>query len=238
MSRELDASIDELTDQPAPRPRRPLPTRPVAPRPAEVDDVEVEYEEEPPRRNTAMVVGILGVGGLIALVLLVLIYNNINRPLPAGGGPGPGSQGNVLEDVTTGSLAVDFTAKTLDGQTVQLSSYRGKNPVWVNFWASWCNPCKQEMPAMEELYQAYKDKGLVMLGYDVAEPEQTVKNFVTERAFTWTFLLDNGSTAIRYQTTGIPTHVFINKQGIITHRISSGLPKDYMEAQIKTLLEQ
>ena len=241
MSREYDASIDELTDQPTARPRRPLPTRPVA-RPGAVEEVEYEYEaeaEEAPQRNTKMVAVILGIGGLLALVLLVLIYNNINsKSLPPGGGPGSGSQGNVLEDVTQGSMAVDFSAKTLDGQTVQLSSYRGKNPVWVNFWASWCGPCKAEMPAMEELYQTYKDKGLVILGYDVAEPEQTVRDFVVGRGFTWTFLLDNGATPNRYQTTGIPTHVFINKQGIITHRISSGLPKVYMEQQIQALLAQ
>jgi thiol-disulfide isomerase/thioredoxin len=238
MSREYDPSIDELTDQPTARPRRPLPTRPVAPPgPVEDDAFAYEYEaEEPPRRNTAMVVGILGMGGLIALVLLVLIYNNLNKPAVTS--TAAGSQGTVLEDVTTGSVAVDFTAQTLDGQTVQLSSYRGKNPVWVNFWASWCAPCKAEMPDMEELYQAYKGQGLVMLGYDVAEPEQTVRDFVTSRGFTWTFLLDNGVTATRYQTTGIPTHVFINKQGIITHRISSGLPKEYMEEQIKSLLAQ
>ena len=237
MSREYDPAIDELTDQPTARPRRPLPTRPVTPPPGVVEEVEFEYEaEEAPRRNTAVVTAILGVGSLVALVLLVLIYNNINQPLPQAGGSG--SQGNVLEDVTTGSLAVDFTAQTLDGQTVQLSSYRGKNPVWVNFWASWCGPCKAEMPAMEELYQVYKSQGLVILGYDVAEPKETVENFVKSRGFTWTFLLDNGFTANRYQTTGIPTHVFINKQGIITHRISSGLPKDYMEQQIKSLLTQ
>ena len=238
MSRDYDASMNELTDQPPPRPRRPLPTRPVTPPPGVVEEIEFEYEpDEPPPRNTKMVAGILGVGGLIALVLLVLIYNNINKPLPPGGGPGPGSQ-SILEDVTTGSMAVDFTAETLDGQTVKLSDYRGKNPVWVNFWASWCAPCKQEMPAMEELYQQYKDKGLVILGYDVAEPKETVDSFIKSRAFSWTFLLDNGTTALRYQTTGIPTHVFINKQGIITHRISSGLPKEYMEQQIQALLAQ
>src|SRR5262245_17582624 len=128
MSREYDASIDEVTDQPPVRPRRPLPTRPVAPPPAEPEEAELaEYTEEAPRRNTRMIAVILGVGGLIALVLLVMIYNNITSRAPAGGGPGPGSQGNVLEDVTQGALAVDFTAKTLDGQTVQLSSFRGKN---------------------------------------------------------------------------------------------------------------
>ena len=64
-----------------------------------------------------------------------------------------------------GFLAPDFTLKTLDGQTVQLSSLRGKL-VLVNLWASWCPPCKAEMPAIDHIYQAYKAKGLIVLGVD------------------------------------------------------------------------
>jgi thiol-disulfide isomerase/thioredoxin len=233
MSREYDPAAPDL-DRPVVRPRRaPLPARQVAPPP---DEYDYDAIAETPRRSSGVVIGILVVGGLAALILMVMIFNNINRPAQAVNGTGANTAA-LLEDVVTGARAVDFTAQTLDGKSVRLSDYRGKQPVWLNFWASWCGPCKAEMPAMEELHQAYKDKGLVMLGFDVAEPKATVDDFVKSRAFSWIFLVEeNGQTANRYQTTGIPTHVFINKDGVITNRISSGLPKDYMEAEVKKLL--
>ena len=138
-----------------------------------------------------------------------------------------------------GHLAADFTVKTLDGQTVRLSDYRGKKAVWLNFWASWCGPCKMEMPDMEKLYQSYKDKDLVMLGFDFREEKPTVEGFVNSQNYHWTFLLEpDGTTASRYQADAIPTHIFIDKQGIIQDRIASALPVTYMQAELDRIVGQ
>jgi len=210
--------------EPAPRVRRPpLPTHPI---------------NLPPRRNTTLIAGLLGVGGLLAVVLIVLIIGNLGGtktppPVVALATPPPGQQ----EGINTGQLAADFAVQTLDGQTVRLSDYRGKNPVWLNFWASWCGPCKAEMPEMEQLYQAYKDKGLVMLGLDFREPVPVVHGFVTDNNFHWLFLVEeSGATAEHYYTDAIPTHLFIDKQGIIKDRISASLPRTYMETELQKIL--
>lgn len=191
------------------------------------------------RSNMPVILGIVGVGGVIALLLVAMIFNNLSQKSGATAGSASVPVATGPEDVVPGSLAVDFSATELmTGQVVHVSDYRGKNPVWLNFWASWCGPCKQEMPDMEQLYQLNKAKGLVILGFDVREDQKTVSDFVTSRGFTWTFLLQpNGETANRYYVSGIPTHVFIGKDGVIKSRISSGLPRAYMEAELAKILQ-
>ncbi len=237
-----DDPSDESVNSSVARPRRP-------PTVARIH-VEPAPSEEPipavARSNTPVILGIVGLGGLVALFLVAMILNNINQANSAATGStgGTGGTGTAAAagpaDVVPGSLAVDFTATNLtDGKVVHVSDYIGKNPVWLNFWASWCGPCKQEMPDMEQLYQLNKDKGLVILGFDVREDQKTVSDFVTSQAFHWTFLLQpSGDTASRYYVSGIPTHIFIGKDGIIKSRISSGLPRSYMENELKKILDQ
>jgi thiol-disulfide isomerase/thioredoxin len=231
----MSRNYQQSAPQPVPRGagdtrRPPPPSQPVA--------YDYDYDEEPeaPRRNTALIVGIVGGGAVIALLLVMMIYGNMSRqPQASAYTPPPG----VTEDVVQGSLAVNFVATTLDGQQVHLADYRGKKAVWLNFWASWCGPCKAEMPDMEQLYQANKDKDIQMLGLDVREEKPTVQGFVTSQNFHWLFLVEpSGATSDRYAVTGIPTHIFINKQGVITYRIAGGIPRKDMEAQIANVLKQ
>lgn len=114
-----------------------------------------------------------------------------------------------------GSVAPDFELRDINtGKTVTLSQLRGR-PVWVNFWATWCPPCAQELPEMQKLYDRYRDSDLALLGVDVQENEEAVREF-TKGKFDWTFLLDtDGKVVDRYLVGGLPTHFFIDKQGII-----------------------
>jgi thiol-disulfide isomerase/thioredoxin len=160
----------------------------------------------PPRAVSPLLLGIVVGGAVLALVLVVLIAGNITHPPPtpptsapsgAAGGTNAQAADALTEDVVPGHLAADFTVQTLDGQTVHLADYRGKKAVWLNFWASWCGPCKQEMPDMEKLYQSYKDKDLVMLGFDFREDKPTVEGFVNSQNYHWTFLLEPGVDTAR-----------------------------------------
>jgi len=88
-----------------------------------------------------------------------------------------------------GYPAPDFTLNDLDGNEVSLSDFRGK-VVFLNFWAIGCPPCRFEMPEMEELYQEYKNKDVVIIGVDLGEYRSSVKSFIEENGYSWTFVID------------------------------------------------
>ena len=136
--------------------------------------------------------------------------------------------------VAAGDRAPDFIVPDLNGQSVRLSDFRGQ-PVIINFWATWCPPCRVEMPDLEQAYQQYAGDGLVILALDQNEPAQTVADFFDEMGLSFTPLLDiNGAIAGMYGVFNFPTSVFVNSSGevIAVHR---GLMSF---AQIETYLGQ
>ncbi|MGI8588399.1 MAG: TlpA family protein disulfide reductase [Chloroflexia bacterium] len=137
--------------------------------------------------------------------------------------------------VAQGAPAPDFSAPDLDGQAVDLHSLRGK-PVWINFWATWCVPCKAEMPLMEQKYQQYRDSGLVILGVNVQESKQTIRSWVAGK-FDWRFLPDaEGKLANLYQVEGVPTHIFIDRAGVIRSVHVDQLSAPGMDAALAPIL--
>ncbi len=112
--------------------------------------------------------------------------------------------------------AKDFTVPSPNGKTLRLADYKG-NVVFLNFWATWCPPCKEEMPAMERLYQRYKDKGFVVLAVSVdAEGAPIVIPFVKEHKLTFPIGLDPKMTlADRYGVRGLPTSFLVDKKGTL-----------------------
>ena len=118
---------------------------------------------------------------LVSLALMLFLVAGVaawllGKGAAASAGPPPLPAG-VQSGVRVGALPPDFQLNdAVSGQPVRLSSLRGK-PVWVNFWASWCAPCKAEMPEMKQRYAKYKDMGLVIVGVDLGEDSRTVKLF-------------------------------------------------------------
>ena len=114
-------------------------------------------------------------------------------------------------------LAPDFQLLSLDGQTISLSDFRGK-PVLLNFWATWCGPCKFEMPFLQEIYEdeEWLEKGLVILAVDVGENPARVKLFASSLKLSFTVLLDiDQDVALQYNLRAFPTTFFLDKDGII-----------------------
>ncbi|MCI0484688.1 MAG: redoxin domain-containing protein, partial [candidate division NC10 bacterium] len=104
-----------------------------------------------------------------------------------------GERGTLAQDPRpeVGHPAPDFTLPTLGGKSVRLADFRGKKAVFINFWATWCAPCRLEMPTMEKAYQKYKGNGLEILAISVdAGPKSAVKNFMDELGLTFPALLD------------------------------------------------
>ena len=118
----------------------------------------------------------------------------------------------------TGDKAYDFTLNDLDGNLVSLSNFQGQ-PVIVNFWATWCAPCRIEMPEFQEAYDKYQGDGLVILALDQDEPAEVAGAFFyDEMGLSFTPLLDEGSaTATTYGSFGVlPSTYFIDPDGIVS----------------------
>jgi len=137
----------------------------------------------------------------------------------------------------TGFSAPDFTLQTSQGETYTLSELRGQ-AVLVNLWATWCPPCRAEMPAIEKMYREYKDDGLVVLAVDMTYQDDPLKvvPFAKQYDLTFPILLDvNGNAASAYQLRSLPSSYFINRQGIITEVVIGG---PMSEALLRTRIEQ
>jgi peroxiredoxin len=119
-----------------------------------------------------------------------------------------------------GHLAPDFTLKTLQGKTLRLSELQGKKVVLINFWATWCPPCRVEMPTMQKIYSEYKEKGFEILAVNI-EPDanQEIREFMKELRLTFPVLLDPDLKVARnYRVFGIPVSMLIDHQGIVRNR--------------------
>lgn len=110
-------------------------------------------------------------------------------------------------------VAPDFTLEDLSGKRISLKSLNGK-VIFLNFWATWCVPCRQEMPTMEKLHREYKREGLEVLAVNLRETKQEVRKFFDELGLTFTALLDrDGEVSQEYGTWSLPLSYFINRKG-------------------------
>ncbi|WP_247728675.1 cytochrome c biogenesis protein CcdA [Halovivax limisalsi] len=123
--------------------------------------------------------------------------------------------------VAIGEPAPDYSAETLDGETVRLSQFEGEKVVMLNIWATWCDPCREEMPKLQQLYEQYSDDGLVVVGASIDDTgsSQEIKQFVDDTGVTFTTLHDPNRRVVRtFQTIGTPSTVLIDEDGTVVHR--------------------
>jgi thiol-disulfide isomerase/thioredoxin len=161
--------------------------------------------------------------------LTVILAIILALGLVASGCPGEAPAPEV------GKQAPDFELDTLDGQTVVLSQLKGRL-VLVNFWATWCGPCRHEMPFLQQLYEDWPGSELVLLAVNVGEGSSDVSQFLQSYGFSFPVLLDGQATiAQRYNVMGIPTTFFIDKEGVIQN-IKVGTFQSQVE--IETILSK
>ncbi|WOV86507.1 thiol-disulfide oxidoreductase ResA [Sporosarcina oncorhynchi] len=132
-----------------------------------------------------------------------------------------------------GDDAPDFALVDLDGKEHQLSTYKGQG-VFLNFWGSWCAPCKKEMPAMGRQYEVYKNDGVQILAVNIAEPDFKVRAFAGQYGMVFPTLIDQTKSVMQaYNVKPLPTTFLINPEGkivrIITGEMSESDIKGYME---------
>lgn len=144
------------------------------------------------------------------------------------------SQATKEEDTTSSVeyVAPDFELKTLEGQTVRLSDYIGKKVI-LNFWATWCPPCKEEVPHMQKVYEKYKDQGFEILAVNVTtqdKGQQAIAHFVEDYGMTFDVLLDEeGIVGETYQVITLPTSYMIDEKGNMVNVIEGPMTEAMME---------
>ncbi|MBE5775349.1 MAG: TlpA family protein disulfide reductase [Clostridiales bacterium] len=134
-----------------------------------------------------------------------------------------------LNTPQVGDAAIDFEIKMIDGENFRLSDYRGK-VVFLNIWATWCGPCVMEMPAIEQLANAYPED-LVVIGVSCDDREETVKAFVEQQGYTYNFAWDSNYmvSGLLFPSYAIPNSIFINPDGVITSMEMGAASYEVME---------
>jgi cytochrome c biogenesis protein CcmG/thiol:disulfide interchange protein DsbE len=147
--------------------------------------------------------------------------------------------GSVSTGPTTRSSpgqAPAFTLKGLDGRQHSLSDYRGK-VVMINFWATWCIPCRAEMPDIEHEYRAHRDQGLVVLGIDPKEGQDVVSRFVQDIGVSYTILLDpKGEVYDRYGVSALPQTLIVDRGGAVVKERTGQASRAQMEQELSAAL--
>ncbi|MSQ60982.1 MAG: TlpA family protein disulfide reductase [Dehalococcoidia bacterium] len=200
-----------------------------------------ELDERPQRRREwsgplrSIVLPILAVAAIVGVVWLV------ER---GGGGSGgaesdgtgvvarPGGASGPPVGPRTGNLAPDFLLTTLDGGQLRLSDLAGR-PVFLNFWASWCGPCRKEMPELVAESQRRRGSDLAIIGVNVQENANLARGFVEEFGMDFATVLDmRGQVAAAYRVSGLPSSVFIDRNGVIRGIFFGPLTPDELQGQL------
>lgn len=178
---------------------------------------------------------------LAVVVLIGLViwgFYDVGAKSDSAGVPSNTNQGQLKIGLEKGNLAPDFELKSIDGKSMKLSSLRGKKVI-VNMWATWCPPCRLEMPDMEKFYTKNKSEGIEILAVNLTTAEKSrndVPAFVKAYGITFPILMDeNGDVARLYAVTSIPASFIIDTQGVIREKIVGPMTYDSMKQMLGTL---
>lgn len=138
----------------------------------------------------------------------------------------------------TGGLAPALELTDLNGTQHSLADYKGQ-PLIINFWATWCPPCRAEMPALEAVHDKYEEDGLVVLAVNAGEDPATIRQFADNVGLHFPILLDTRGAAIRaYQVQSFPSTYFVDRQGQVRATEFSGpMSQAFIESQVSRILK-
>ena len=167
-------------------------------------------EARPVRRIVVAVLAALVVGGFTALLVVGLTARGVNTSIDSAIAKGELKR---PPEFTLPVLANGSPVGKREGEPLSLSELRG-HPVVINFWASWCNPCKREAPILQAAWQATKGRGVVVLGIDVQDLSENARKFIARYGQTYPSVRDKGDGTYRaYGLTGVPETFFLDRAG-------------------------
>lgn len=172
----------------------------------------------------------LGIAGILLLCSGGLYWLKADAP----------SQRHRSRPLSVGQQAPDFTTHDTHDNVVTLRDYHGR-PVVLNFWATWCVPCRQELPVLQATYEAHQDKGLVILAIsqDIAEQKETVRSYIADLGVTFPPLLDpGGSIAAHYNIFLLPSTIFINPAGTVVAVHFGPMTRPQIEKHLVAMMPQ
>ena len=139
-------------------------------------------------------------------------------------------------ETRVGKPAPEFAMRLLDGGELRLSDYEGV-PLVINFWASWCPPCRQESPGFERLWRRYRDSGIQFVGVDIQDEVSDAQDYVREFGLTFPNGLDpDGKITVEYGVIGLPVTFFVGSSGIVEGRWVGAIPEDKLEEWVQALI--
>ena len=172
---------------------------------------------------------------LLGLALLAALVSGCTRPAPQDAGRADhADQPEDAGPLRSGDTAPDFEVKDIHGAPVKLSAFAGRVRL-LDFWATWCPPCREEIPMLNELNRLYADAGLTIVGLS-DEDMESVRAFVEQAKIGYTSLVDASDVAERYGVLGLPTAFLVDRDGHILEMYFGEKSRPELEKRIRTAL--
>ncbi len=179
------------------------------------------------RRSLIVIIALVGVGA----VALIVGLRGVSDATKAETGP---TESSLIPPFTP-TKAPAITGQTITGKPFDLADYAGK-PIILNFWASWCGPCRREIPAIAAFAKSHPE--IQVLGVDYQDDVADAAAFAKTHGATWPSVVDDGPIGSHYKVPGLPTTFLINRQGQIVERILGEVTEPLLDAHVKAMTEQ
>ena len=160
------------------------------------------------------------------------------RPQETTAAPADASDGVMAPAPLAEHPAPDFTLSSLDGRQIALSDLKGQ-VLLINVWATWCPPCRVEMPAIQAAYEQYHDQGFTVAAVNLQEDQSAVTTFMHEHQLTFLALLDeDGQVSRIYQAVSLPSSFFVDRRGVIRAVYHGPMPRSVIAGTVEQLLRE